>query len=169
MCTCTDHSRRVILLTGACQTNGSRHHVQDFDVAIRTLNRTTLITRRTWHRCNRQRLTLSVFVVRKFRTDSVFIVQDTRETNTSLDLTTARTLTQIETNNTSSTWQEAPPLDTRKPAIKTNIGGWCRYTVLDDHKSFVEGRSREVLVASKRTTSDFYGKRTHFSLDKVAC
>ena len=124
MCTwtCTDHSRRVILLTeharrmpdecqtnarrmpDECQTNARRmpHTLQDFDVAIRTLNRTTLITRRTWHRCNRQRLTLSVFVVRKFRTDSVFIVQDTRETNTSLDLTQTdnakNKLTQIENN-----------------------------------------------------------------------
>ena len=38
--------------------------------------------------------------VRKFRTDSVFIVKDTKETNTSLNLTqpaAARTLTQIET------------------------------------------------------------------------
>ena len=78
MCTCTDQSRRHFA-DGASQTNGSHHHVQDFDVAIRTLNRTTLITRCTWHRCNRQRLTLSVFVVRKFvRTDSVFIVQDRR-------------------------------------------------------------------------------------------
>ena len=65
-----------------------------FDVAIRTLNRTTLITR---HRCDRQRLTLSVFVVRKFRTDSVFIVQDTRETNTSLDLTQTDNGKKIET------------------------------------------------------------------------
>ena len=60
--------------------------------------RTTLITRRTWHRCNRQRLTLSVFVVCKFRTDSVFIVQDTRETNTSLDLTQTDNGKNIETD-----------------------------------------------------------------------
>ena len=94
MCTCTDHCRRVILLT----EHASRHHVQDFDIAIRTLNRTTLITMRTWHRCDRQRLTLSVFVLRKFRTDSVFIVQDTRETNTSLDLTQTDNGKNIDTD-----------------------------------------------------------------------
>ena len=129
------------IVDGACQTNGSRHHVQDFDVAIRTLNRTTFITRRTWHRCNRQRLTLSVFVVRKFvRTDSVFIVQDTRETNTSLDLTQTDNGKNTDTDRNYYKLYLAggitftfTPLDTRKPAIKTNIGGWCRYTVVDDH------------------------------------
>ena len=39
------------------------------------------------------------------------------------------------------------------------------------HKSYVEGRSREVLYTacriSKRTSSDFYGKRTNFSFDKA--
>ena len=149
--------------------NGSRHHVQDFDVAIRTLNRTMLITRRTWHRCNRQRLTLSVFVLRKFvRTDSVFIVQDTRETNTSMDLT--------ETDNGKNYLEGGitftfTPLNTRKPAIKTNIVG-CN-TVLDDHittraSSMADlGRYCTLLVACKRTSSDFYGKKTHFSFDRA--
>ena len=49
-------------------------------------------------RCNRQRLTLSVFVVRKIKTDSVFIVQDPRETNTSLDLTQTDNGKNIDTD-----------------------------------------------------------------------
>ena len=165
MCTCTDHSRRVILLT----EHASLHHVQDFDVAIRTLNRTTLITRRTWHRCNRQRLTLSVFVVCKFRTDSVFIVQDTRETNTSLDLTQTNNGKKIQTN-TSSTWQEASLSRSHQETSYQNIRG---YTVLDDHittraSSKADlGRYCTLIVASKRTSSDFYGKRTIFSFDKA--
>ena len=60
-----------------------------------------------------QRLTLSVFVVRKFRTDSVFIVQDTIETNTSHKPATTRTLTQIETNTSS---------DDGMPAVRTASG-----------------------------------------------
>ena len=54
-----------------------------------------------------------------------------------------------------------------------NIGGWCRYTVLNDNittraSSKADlGRYSTLLVASKRTSSDFYGKRTIFSFDKA--
>ena len=157
--------------------HASRDHVQDFDVAIRTLNRTTLITRRRWHRCNRQRLTLSVFVVCKFRTDSVFIVQDTRETNTSLDLTQTDSSKKIETdrNYTSSTWQEASLSRSHLSIPGNQLSKHRRMVSLHRrsyyHKSFVEGISWEVhctlLVASKRTSSDFYGKKTIFSFDKA--
>ena len=169
MCTCTDHSRRIILLT----EHASREHVQDFDVAIRTLNRTTLITRRTWHRCNRQRLTLSVFVVCKFRTDSVFIVQDTRETNTSLDLTQTDSGKKIETdrNYTSSTWQEASLSRSHLSIPGNQLSKHRRMLSLHRrsyyHKKAYLGRYCTLLVASKRTSSDFYGKKTIFSLDKA--
>ena len=157
MCTCTDHSRLVILLT----EHASRHRIQDFDVAIRTLNRTTLITRRTWHRCNRQRLTLSVFVVCKFRTDSVFIVQDTRETNTSLDLTQTDNGKKIETN-TSSTWQEASLSRSHLSIPGNQLSKHRRMVSLHGprrsyyHKSFVEGRSWEVQYTACRIKTNVF-------------
>ena len=67
------------------------------------------------------------------------------------------------------------PLDTRKPVVskQTYLGGRRRYTVLDDHittraSSKADlGRYCTLLVACKRTSSDFYGKRTNFSFDKA--
>ena len=87
--------------------------------------------------------------------------------------TTARTLTQIETN-TRSTWQEAS-----LSRSHLSIPGNNKHSRLQHgsrrsyyHKSFIDGRSREVLystllVACKRTSSDFYGKRTNFSFDRA--
>ena len=69
-----------------------------------TVFRTMLITRTAWHRCGRKQLTISVFIVRKFRTDLVFIVQDTKQTNKSLDLT--QNSKNIDNRNC-NTWQEA--------------------------------------------------------------
>ena len=130
MCTCTDHSRLVILLT----EHASRHRVQDFDVAIRTLNRATLITRHKPTTARRLKL-IQALPGRRHH----FHVHTSRYQETSYQ----------------------------------NIGGWCRYTVLDDHittraSSKADlGRYSTLLVASKRTSSDFYGKRTIFSFDKA--
>ena len=84
---------------GACQMNGSRHH------AHTGLRRCNTYTEQNNAHHTRRKYTTARSPVRKFRTDSVFIVKDTKETNTSLNLTrptAARTLTQIENNTTST-------------------------------------------------------------------
>ena len=107
MCTCTDHSRGFILLTEHTRRMAVvtiYKITQDFDTATHTL-RTTHITRRAWHRCGRKQLTISVFVLHKFR---MVIVQDTKQTNKSLDLVqNGKNIDIIETDTNSNTWQEA--------------------------------------------------------------
>ena len=122
---------------------------------------------RTWHRCSRQRFTQSVFLVRKFRTDSGFIVQDTKERTPHYR---NQHLTRLDTNRQKSKLYHFHVHTYQNKYSRTVVSQGCKTGL--DHRSTVEGRSREVqyctlLVASKRTSSDFYGKRTNFSFDKA--
>ena len=116
------------------------------------------------YRCDRQRLTLSVFVVRKFRTDSVCIVQDTRETNTSLDLTQTDNGKNIDTDRNeyklylvggitfhvhTSRYQET---SYQNKHSRSQHGPRRSYY----HKSFIDGRSRDVLYTACRMQTNVF-------------